>query len=131
MRPRSANGRISPIRYNAPSARKAKPVVWLHGKVSTPPFSVEARREAGFLLRMLQEGEALGMPRSRPMPSIGPGCHELRIPDERHSWRLIYSITPEAILVLAVFAKTTQATPGHIIEFARQALGRFREDLKP
>jgi len=34
-----------------------KPLVWLHGDVKSPPFSDAARREAGFLLRMLQRGE--------------------------------------------------------------------------
>ena len=28
-----------------------KELVWLHGEVKTPPFSAEARRIAGFLLR--------------------------------------------------------------------------------
>ena len=48
-----------------------KPLVWLHGKVKTPPFSAEARIEAGTLLRRLQRGERLGMPASRSMPIIG------------------------------------------------------------
>ena len=34
-----------------------KPLVWLHGQIQTPPFSKEARLEAGFLLRLLQKGE--------------------------------------------------------------------------
>jgi len=35
---------------------------------------------------MLQRGEKLSMPRSRPMRSIGSRCHELRIPDKDQSW---------------------------------------------
>jgi hypothetical protein len=58
-----------------------KPLVWLRGEVKTPPFSVAARLEAGTLLRRLQGGERLSMPHSRPMPSIGSRCHELRIVD--------------------------------------------------
>jgi len=38
---------------------REKPLVWLHGEVKTPPFSREARIEAGFLLRRLQDGEIL------------------------------------------------------------------------
>lgn len=34
-----------------------KPLLWLHGEVKTPPFSLEARIEAGILLRRLQQGE--------------------------------------------------------------------------
>jgi hypothetical protein len=30
----------------------------LRGEINTPPLSKEARREVGFLLRMLQEGDA-------------------------------------------------------------------------
>jgi hypothetical protein len=37
----------------------SKPLVWLHGEVKTPPFTLAARIEAGFLLRQLQEGETL------------------------------------------------------------------------
>src|SRR5687768_2345670 len=37
-----------------------KPLVWLHGEIKTPPFSPEARLEAGVLLRKLQQGEKAG-----------------------------------------------------------------------
>jgi len=43
------------------------PLVWLHGEVKTPPFSQEARIEAGTLLRRLQLGQTLSLPHSRPM----------------------------------------------------------------
>jgi hypothetical protein len=71
-----------------------KALVWLHGEIKTPPFSTDARRAAGFLLRLVQLGTSLSMPISRPMPVIGPRCHELRIRDpERHViWRLVYRI---------------------------------------
>ena len=64
-------------------APTGKPLVWLSGEIKTPPFSAAARLEAGLLLRRLQRGDLLAMPLSRPMPSIGPRCHELRIVDER------------------------------------------------
>jgi len=54
-----------------------KDLVWLHGEVRTPPFSQQARLEAGYLLRRLQQGKKLSMPQSRPMPSIGRRCYEL------------------------------------------------------
>jgi phage-related protein len=69
-----------------------KPLVWLRGAVKTPPFSKIARLEAGFLLRRLQQGESLGLPSSRPMPAVGRGCLELRVEDERRSWRLVYFV---------------------------------------
>jgi hypothetical protein len=66
----------------------SKPLVWIHGEVKSPPFSAEARLHAGYLLRMLQEGERLGMPDSRPMPATGSNCHELRIVDGQLTWRI-------------------------------------------
>lgn len=45
-----------------------KPIVWLQGEVKTPPFSENARIEAGVLLRRLQIGDILSLPHSRPMP---------------------------------------------------------------
>jgi phage-related protein len=89
-----------------------KPLVWLKGEVKTPPFSSQARLEAGLLLRRLQQGQGLSLPHSRPMPAIGRKCHELRISDREQTWRIIYHVGSDAIVVLDVFSKKTQATPG-------------------
>jgi len=59
-----------------------KPLVWLQSEIKTPPFSAAARMEAGYLLRLLQRGDKLSLPHSRPMPAIGARCHELHIVDE-------------------------------------------------
>ena len=99
-----------------------KPLVWLRGEIKTPPFSPEARVEAGLLLRRLQMNETLGMPQSRPRPSIGPRCHELRVRDARHDWRIVYRVDPDAIVILDVFAKTTRRTPDRVIEDCRRRL---------
>ena len=106
--------------------RAVKPVFWLKGKVKTPPFSTAARIEAGMLLRRLQRGEKLSLPHSRPLPSIGPGCHELRVRDADRNWRIVYCIDAEAIAVLDVFAKTTRKIPRPMIEACRQRLAEFR-----
>ena len=68
---------------------KDKPLVWLHGEVKTPPWSLAARREAGYLLRRLQLGDRLSLPASRPIPCIGPAVHELRIKDQSAEWRIV------------------------------------------
>jgi len=99
-----------------------KPLVWLHGEIKTPPFSAEARIEAGVLLRRLQRGESIPLPHSRPMPGIGKACHELRIQDENRIWRIVYHIDAEAIVILDVFAKTTQQTPKAVIETCKARL---------
>jgi phage-related protein len=55
------------------------------------------------------------MPHSRPMPSIGPRCHELRIGDAGKTWRLVYRVDTDAIVVVDVFQKATQQTPTRVI----------------
>lgn len=102
-----------------------RPLVWLHGEVKTPPFSAAARIEAGVVLRRLQRGDRVGLPHSRPMPSIGARCHELRIQDERRSWRVVYRSDPDAIVIAAVFSKSTRHTPHEIIVESRRRLGRY------
>jgi phage-related protein len=102
-------------------------VVWWHGEVKSPPFSAAARVEAGTLLRRLQEGELLAMPHSRRMPVIGPRCHELRIIDEDVTWRIVYRIDPDAIVIADVFPKKTQATPKQVIDNCRRRLARYDE----
>jgi phage-related protein len=87
----------------------------LRGEIRTPPMSQSARRETGFLLRQLQQGELLALPQSRPMPNIGPRCHELRINDGNKTWRIIYRIDEDAIVVVDVFEKKTRKTPRQVI----------------
>jgi len=102
--------------------RKDKPLVWLHGEIKTPPMSSAARIEAGFLLRKLQMGELLSMPHSRPMPSIGSRCHELRIDDQAKTWRIVYRPDHDAIVILEVFEKKTQRTPKDVIENCKRRI---------
>jgi phage-related protein len=104
-----------------------KPLVWLEGEVKSPPFTRSARLEAGFLLRALQQGEKLGLPHSRPMAAVGPRCHELRIPDEHATWRIIYRVDPDAIIIVEVFSKKTQQTPKYVINNSKARLKRYDE----
>ena len=103
-------------------SQKDKPLVWLHGEIKTPPLSSEARIETGYLLRRLQMGEKLSLPHSRPMPSIGSRCHELRVEDENKTWRIVYRIDLDAIVILAVFEKKTQATPKDVIDNCKRRI---------
>jgi phage-related protein len=106
-------------------SRDDKPLVWLHGEVRTPPFSAAARLEAGYLLRRLQRGDRIAMPHARPMPAIGPRCHELRINDERQSWRLIYRVDADAVVIAEVFSKKTAATPQQVISVCKKRLREY------
>lgn len=99
-----------------------KPLVWLGRGVNTPPFSVFGRVAAGYRLRLLQRGERLSMPHSRPMPTVGPRCHELRVQDDDHFWRLVYRIDSDAIVIVEVFDKHSRKTPREIIDLCRRRL---------
>lgn len=104
----------------------SKPLVWLHGEVKTPPFSLAARVEAGFLLRRLQNGERIEMPASRPMPMIGANCHELRVDDGDVTWRVIYHVAGDAIVILDVFQKKSRTTPKQVIDVTRKRLRYYQ-----
>jgi phage-related protein len=116
---------MSTLTYIFPMPSGNRPLVWLHGEIKTPPLSRAARIEAGVLLRLLQRGERLGMPASRPMPSIGARCHELRIVDETVSWRIVYRLDPDAVVIVEVFAKKTGQTPRHVIDTCKARLKRY------
>lgn len=101
--------------------------------MKTPPFSHAARLEAGYLLRLLQQGESLGLsdsrtlglPHSRPMPAIGSRCHELRINDEAGTFRIMYRADTDAVVILDVLKKKTEQTPQSIIMTCRHRLREY------
>ena len=65
------------------------------------------------------------MPLSRPMPSIGARCHELRVRDGGKQWKLIYRTDQDATLVVDLFRKTT---PKQAIDRCRRRLRQYDED---
>ena len=105
--------------------QRSKQLVWLKGEIKTPPFSRAGRLEAGMLLRQLQDGEMIAMPHSRPMPNIGTRCHELRVRDENQNWRIVHRIDEDAIVIVAVFAKSTPQTPKSMIDHCRRRLSHY------
>ena len=46
--------------YSSCMAQALKPLVWLEGEIKTPPFSKEARVEAGTLLLRIRAANPLG-----------------------------------------------------------------------
>jgi phage-related protein len=102
-----------------------KKLHFLSGRIKSPPFSESARKEAGKMLRYLQDGKTLGLPSSRPLPIIGPHCHELRINDEDVTWRIIHRVDPDVILVCAIFAKKSRTLPPHIVTACRRRLAAY------
>jgi len=63
------------------------------------------------------------------MPAIGPHCYELRVNDENKTWRIIYRIDPDAIVLCEVFEKKTQRTPKSVIDVCQQRLRLYDADV--
>lgn len=105
--------------------REGKPLVWLQAEIKTPPFTRAGRIEAGYLLRRLQLGEHVLMPHVRPMPTIGFRCIELRVRDIDRNWRIVVLNDADAVVVAAVFTKTTESTPRSVIDLCRRRLSRY------
>ena|SRR5688572_5767896 len=107
-----------------------KPIVWLEGEVKTPPFSREARIKAGYLLGLLQRGENLALPHSRPMPVVGPRCHELRINDSSGTFRIMYRVDHDAVIILDIYRKKTQQMPKSVIEACQRRIRDYNRLTK-
>jgi phage-related protein len=86
-------------------------------------FSKEIRFALGSALLDLQHGAKLGMPLSKPMPSVGPGVSELRVRDQSGIYRAFYVVkTQKGVIVFHAFQKKTQKTPIHEIAVAQARL---------
>jgi phage-related protein len=88
-------------------------------------FPRGARHDAGYQLDKVQRGD---QPDDfKPMPAIGKGVEELRVSDSVGAYRVIYvARRAEAVYVLHVFQKKTQATAKNYIQIAKR---RFRQIL--
>lgn len=61
------------------------------------------------------------------LPSISPGCYELRIRDQNINWRVIYRIDPDRILIIEVFGKKTRKLPAKVIAVCQKRLAKYDE----
>ena len=96
-----------------------KVILWLgssrHDLQAFPP---DARRLAGFQLRQIQEGvESADW---KPMSTIGPGVHEIRVHTALEHRIFYIAKFAEAIYVLHAFEKRTRKTPQRDLDLARQ-----------
>ena len=76
-------------------------------------------------MRRLQKGESLGLPHSRPMPDVGRRCHELRVQDGDATWRIVYRVDPDAVIIAEVFSKKTARTPKRVIDVCKKRLKEY------
>ena len=89
-------------------------------------FPEDAKHDAGYQLNKVQRGEQPD--NFKPMPSIGKGVEEIRVGDDSDIYRVIYTARlADAVYVLHVFQKKTQATAKRDIELAKK---RFTELMR-
>jgi phage-related protein len=88
-------------------------------------FPDDARRQAGFELRSIQQGD---FPSSfKPMSTVGKGVEEIRIRTD-DAYRIFYVARfEEAVYVLHAFQKKTQKTSRNDIELGQQ---RYKQMLQ-
>jgi phage-related protein len=96
-----------------------KKIVWIgSSRDDVRRFPREARRKAGYQLRLVQQGKEPD--EFKPMPSIGAGAYEIRI-QVGDAYRVFYVAKfEEAVYVLHAFQKKTQKTARRDIEIGRQ-----------
>ena len=92
-------------------------------------FPNKAKREAGFQLDKIQQGES---PFNwKPMNTIAAGVREIRISDTDGIFRIVYVAKfEEAIYVLHAFQKKTKKTSKSDIEAAKKAYKMIIEERK-
>ena len=90
------------------------------------PIVVLTQAKEAFVF--LEFGEKLTMPLSRPMPTIWPGCHELRISDKHGIYRIFYVIIVKGkIFVPHCFHKKTPKTPKSEVDLVKRRIKEFLE----
>ncbi len=60
------------------------------------------------------------------MPIVGLGCHELRIVDATLNRRIMHHIATDAVVILEVFKKQTEATPRAVITACQRRVQEFQ-----
>lgn len=98
-----------------------KPLAWLGNSLADiRAFPADARRDAGFELRRVQQGLA---PNDwKPMPSIGAGVREIRIHTGLEHRVLYIAAFAEAVYVLHAFEKRARKTSNRDLQLARDRL---------
>jgi len=99
--------------------------VWLHGEVKSPPFSRGARLEAGFHLRRLQRGERLEMRTCDRCPASDCAATRWEFMNANSTWRVVYRVDPDAVVIVEVFKETSPTTPQPVVEVSRKRLREY------
>lgn len=111
------------------SKMQTKPLVWLGDSLeAVKSFSIEAKKETGHELGLVQEGRE---PSDwKAMESVGAGVKEIRIRVEK-AYRVLYVAKfAEAVYVLHGFEKKTQRTPKADIDLANRRYRKLVNERK-
>jgi phage-related protein len=102
-----------------------KPLVWVGSVLrDLRAFPIDARRDAGYQLRLVQSG--LSPSDWKPMPSVGPGVVEIRIHTALEHRVLYLARHPEAVYVLHAFQKRSRKTATVDVDLARKRLSEIQ-----
>jgi phage-related protein len=72
-------------------------------------------------------GIHLTLPHSRSMSIKGLRCHELRVNDQNKTWRIVYRVDRDAIVILEVFEKKSQRTPKKVIANCKRRIRMYEK----
>ncbi len=112
---------MSQIRDATPSIRPA--IFHSAARAAIRAFPGDVKQSLGKAIWELQKGVKLGMPLSKPMPSVASGVEELRVKDASGACRAFcYCRSALGILVFHAFQKKTQKTPKADIALGRKRL---------
>lgn len=103
-----------------------KPIRWVGAaREEIQDLPEEARKEAGFALWTIQQGEPPAD--FKPMPMVGKGVEEIRIRTE-NAYRVFYVARfEEAIYVLHAFQKKTQKTAKKNLELGQKRYQQLQQ----
>jgi phage-related protein len=102
-----------------------KPLHWVASALDDlRAFPINARRQAGYQLRRVQQGLMPGD--WKPMGAVGPGVYEIRL-SVGTAHRVFYVAKfEEAVYVLHAFEKRTRRTRKADLELAKQRLAEVK-----
>ncbi len=99
-----------------------KRILWVGtSRDDVKSFPAEVRREVGYQLHKVQQGEA---PDDwKPMTTVGSGVNEIRVRDVQGTFRVVYLARIEDVAyVLHAFQKKSTKTSRHDLEIAQTRL---------
>ena len=106
-----------------------KPLRWLgDSRRRISDFPEEARQRAGFELWEVQQGN--NPSDWKPMPTVGAGVKEIRVPADGEYRVLYVAKFEEAVYVLHAFEKKTQRTPQQDLKIAGTRFRGLVEERK-